>query len=129
GWGGPKGDRVRRLEEYSPLAKPLGTEDRVFYAGRGCRLDNVHMNIRPVQNPRPPIWMAANNEPAVRRAARMADAWFVNPHATIDTIRRQIGVYRAELKAVGKSAPRELPVAKEAYCAKDRATALEMAGP
>jgi CelD/BcsL family acetyltransferase involved in cellulose biosynthesis len=31
--------------------------------------------------------MAANNDPAVKRAARMADAWFINPHATIDTIR------------------------------------------
>ena len=87
------------------------------------------MNIRPVQKPRPPIWMAANNDPAVKRAARMADASFINPHATSDTIRRQMAVYRAELEAIGKDAPRELPVVKEVYCAKDRATALEMAGP
>ena len=73
--------------------------------------------------------MAANTDPAVRRAARMSDAWMINPHATIDTIRRQMTIYRAELKAIGKGAPRELPVAKEVYCAKDRATALEMAGP
>ena len=52
------------------------------------------MNIRPVQKPRPPIWIAANNDPAIKRAARMADAWFINPHATIDTIRRQMIVYR-----------------------------------
>jgi alkanesulfonate monooxygenase SsuD/methylene tetrahydromethanopterin reductase-like flavin-dependent oxidoreductase (luciferase family) len=87
------------------------------------------MNIRPVQKPRPPIWMAANNDPAVKRAARMADSWFINPHATSDTIRRQMAVYRAELDAVGKGSPRELPVIKEVYCAKDRATALEIAGP
>ena len=128
-FGVPKGERVRRLEEYLTLVQRLWTEDRVFYDGPGCRLDNVHMNIRPVQKPRPPLWMAANNEPAVRRAARMADAWFVNPHATIDTIRRQMAVYRAELKAAGKGAPRELPIVKEVYCAKDRATALEMGGP
>jgi alkanesulfonate monooxygenase SsuD/methylene tetrahydromethanopterin reductase-like flavin-dependent oxidoreductase (luciferase family) len=73
--------------------------------------------------------MAANNDPAVKRAARMADAWFINPHATIDTIRRQMAVYRAELKAAGKGTPRELPVIKEVFCARDRATALEMAGP
>ena len=40
-----------------------------------------------------------------------------------------MAVYRAELEAAGKGAPRELPVVKEVYCAKDRATALEMAGP
>jgi alkanesulfonate monooxygenase SsuD/methylene tetrahydromethanopterin reductase-like flavin-dependent oxidoreductase (luciferase family) len=87
------------------------------------------MNIRPVQKPRPPIWIAANNDPAVKRAARMADAWFINPHSTIDTIRRQMTIYCAELKVAGKAAPRELPMVKEVYCAKDRVTALELAGP
>src|SRR4029077_17767497 len=57
--------------------------------------------------------MAANNDPELKRAARMADAWFINPHATSDTIRRQMAVYRAELEAAGKGAPRELPVVKE----------------
>ena len=59
----------------------------------------------------------------------MADAWFINPHATIDTIRRQMAVYHAELKAAGKGPPRELPIVKEVFCARDRATALELAGP
>ena len=128
-FGVPKGERVKRLEEYLTLVERLWTEDRVSYEGPGCRLDNVRMNIRPVQKPRPPIWMAANNNSAVKRAARMADAWFINPHATSDTIRRQMAVYRAELEAAGKDAPGELPVVKEVYCAKDPATALEMAGP
>jgi alkanesulfonate monooxygenase SsuD/methylene tetrahydromethanopterin reductase-like flavin-dependent oxidoreductase (luciferase family) len=128
-FGVRKGQRVKLLEEYLTLVQRLWTEDRVSYEGPGCRLDNVHMNIRPVQKPRPPIWMAANNDPALKRAARMSDAWMINPHATIDTIRRQMAIYRAELKAVGKGMPRELPVAKEVFCANDRATALEMAGP
>jgi alkanesulfonate monooxygenase SsuD/methylene tetrahydromethanopterin reductase-like flavin-dependent oxidoreductase (luciferase family) len=128
-FGVPKGERVKRFEEYLALVQRLWTEDSVSYEGPGCRLDNVHMNIRPVQRPRPPIWMAANNDPAVKRAARLADAWFINPHSTVDTIRRQMTVYRAELKAAGKGTPRELPVIKEVYCAKDRATALAMAGP
>jgi alkanesulfonate monooxygenase SsuD/methylene tetrahydromethanopterin reductase-like flavin-dependent oxidoreductase (luciferase family) len=128
-FGVPKGERVKRFSEYLNLIGRLWTEDRVSYDGPGCRLENVHMNIRPVQKPRPPIWFAANNDPAVRRAARMGDAWFVSPHATIETIRRQMAVYRAELKAVGKGRPRELPMVKEVFCAKDRATALDMAGP
>jgi alkanesulfonate monooxygenase SsuD/methylene tetrahydromethanopterin reductase-like flavin-dependent oxidoreductase (luciferase family) len=128
-FGVPKGERVRRFEQYLSLVQRLWTEDRVSYDGPGCRLDNVRMNIRPVQQPRPPIWMAANNDPAVKRAARMADAWFINPHATLDTVRRQMAVYRAELQAAGKAEPPQLPVVKEVYCAKDRATALEMARP
>jgi alkanesulfonate monooxygenase SsuD/methylene tetrahydromethanopterin reductase-like flavin-dependent oxidoreductase (luciferase family) len=128
-FGVPRGERVKRFEDYLALVQRLWTEESVSYDGAGCRLDNVRMNIRPVQKPRPPIWMAANNDPAVRRAARLADAWLINPHAAIDTLRRQIAVYRAELEATGKRGPRDLPMIKEVYCAKDRASALEMAGP
>jgi alkanesulfonate monooxygenase SsuD/methylene tetrahydromethanopterin reductase-like flavin-dependent oxidoreductase (luciferase family) len=128
-FGVPKGERVQRFEQYLDLIQRLWTQDTVSFEGFGIRLDEVHMNIRPVQKPRPPIWMAANNDPAVRRAARMADAWLINPHATIDTIRRQLAIYRAELKTLGKGAPRELPLIKEVFCARDRARALEMAGP
>jgi alkanesulfonate monooxygenase SsuD/methylene tetrahydromethanopterin reductase-like flavin-dependent oxidoreductase (luciferase family) len=128
-FGVPKGERVKRFEEYLALVQRLWTEESVSYDAFGCRLDNVRMGIRPVQKPRPPIWMAANNDPAVKRAARLGDAWLINPHAAFDTIRRQIAVYRTELKAAGKGAPRELPIIKEVYCARDRASALEMAGP
>jgi alkanesulfonate monooxygenase SsuD/methylene tetrahydromethanopterin reductase-like flavin-dependent oxidoreductase (luciferase family) len=128
-FGVPKGERVKRFEEYLTVIQRLWSEDRVSYEGACCRLDNVRMNIRPVQQPHPPIWIAANNDPAVRRAARLGDAWFINPHATMDTIRRQMAVYRAELESIGKGPPRELPIAKEVYCARTRAAALEMAGP
>ena len=55
------------------------------------------LTCRPVQNPHPPIWFAANNDAAVRRAARLGDTWFVNPHATMATITRQMALYREEL--------------------------------
>src|SRR5262245_17357618 len=128
-FGVPKGERVKRFEEYLALVQRLWTEESVSFEGAGCRLDNVRMNIRPVQKPRPPIWMAANSDAAVRRAARLSDAWLINPHATIATIRRQIAAYRAELEKAGRRQPRALPIIKEVYCAKDRATALDMAGP
>lgn len=124
----PKGERVKRFEDYLELVQRLWTEESVTFHGPTCHLDNVRMNIRPVQKPRPPIWLAANNERAIKRAARMADAWFINPHSTVETIRKHIEIYNAELKAVGKPAPKELPAIKEVFCARDRTTALEMAG-
>jgi alkanesulfonate monooxygenase SsuD/methylene tetrahydromethanopterin reductase-like flavin-dependent oxidoreductase (luciferase family) len=128
-FGVPKGQRVKRFEAYLDLIQRLWTEDSVSYDSPECRLDNVRMNIRPVQKPRPPIWIAANNDPAIRRAARLGDSWFINPHATLETIRRQMGIYREELAAHGKTFPTELPVIKEIFCAKDKATALELARP
>ena len=128
-FGVRKGERVKKFEAYLDLIKRLWTDESVSYDSPECKLDNIRMNIRPVQKPYPPIWIAANNDPAIQRAARLGDSWFINPHAAIDTIRRQVDVYNAELKNVGKPAPRELPIVKEVFCAKDYATALEMAGP
>ena len=128
-FGVPKGERVKRFEEYLALVQELWTGKPVSYDGPGCRLNNVVMGVRPVQKPRPPIWIAANNDPAVRRAARLSDAWFINPHASLESLRRMMGVYRDELKAAGKPFPKDLPVFKEVFCARDRRTAIEMAAP
>ncbi|MEM7253151.1 MAG: LLM class flavin-dependent oxidoreductase [Pseudomonadota bacterium] len=128
-FGVPKGQRVKRFEEYLELVQRLWVEESVSYENEMCRLDNVRMNIRPVQKPRPPIWIAANNDRAIERAARMSDAWFINPHSTTETIRRHMGIYDAALKECGKSRPAELPIVKEIYVAKDRASAFEAAGP
>ena len=125
----PKGKRVQRFEEYLELVHRLWTEDVVSHDSETCKLDNVHMNIRPVQQPGPPIWVGANNDRAVMRAARVGDSWFVSPHSTIGTSLRQLELYRNELKACGKPFPNELPLMKELYCAKDRATAMEKSGP
>jgi alkanesulfonate monooxygenase SsuD/methylene tetrahydromethanopterin reductase-like flavin-dependent oxidoreductase (luciferase family) len=125
----PKGTRVKRFEEYLELVQRLWSEESVSHHSDTCILDDVRMNIRPVQQPGPPIWFAANNDKAIRRAARMGDNWFINPHSTLDTIRRQMLIYRDELETQGKNFPRELPIIKEIYCAKNRATAAELAGP
>ena len=104
----PRGTRAKRFEEYLELVTRLWTEESVSHAGETCRLDNVRMNIRPVQQPTPPIWIAANNDNAIRRAARMGDTWFVNPHSTGATIRRQLDIYNEERTRVGKGKPYEL---------------------
>lgn len=125
----PKGQRVQRFETYLALVQELWTGKPVSFEDETCRLDKVVMNIRPIQQPRPPIWIAANNDPAVRRAARLSDAWFINPHATLDSLRRMMSIYRDELAAAGKPFPNDLPVFKEIFCARDRRTAITMAAP
>ncbi len=125
----PKGQRVRRFEQCVDVVRRLWTEDKVTVDNDVCTLAGVTLTCRPVQQPAPPIWVAANSDAAVRRAARVGDTWFVSPHATMATVKRQITLYRSELARLGKPFPRVLPLCKEIFCARDTPTALEMAGP
>ena len=125
----PRGQRVRRFEQCLDVVKRLWTEDKVSVDNDVCTLSNVMLTCRPIQRPHPPIWVAANSDAAVQRAARVGDTWFINPHATMATIKRQMLLYRAELARVGKPFPRVLPFIKEIFCAKDTPTAVAMAGP
>ncbi len=125
----PRGQRVRRFEQCLEVVKRLWTEDKVTVDNDVCALSNVTLTCRPVQRPHPPIWIAANSDNAIRRAARLADAWFVNPHTTTTTLKRQMDLYRAELARLGRPFPRVVPFIKEIFCARDARTALETAGP
>ena len=118
------GERVGRLVESLEVIKRLWTEDEVTHHGRFFRLTRARMMLKPVQRPHPPIWFAANNDRAVERAARMADAWVINPHAKLAVLERQMGVYRRALVEAGRGFPAELPIIKELYVAPDRRTAL-----
>jgi alkanesulfonate monooxygenase SsuD/methylene tetrahydromethanopterin reductase-like flavin-dependent oxidoreductase (luciferase family) len=109
-FGVPRGGRVARFEENLRLVRRLWTEPAVTYTGPGWELREARVSIRPAQRPHPPIWMAANADAAVRRAARLADAWLVNNHASLGTLERQMGIYRDELARCGRPFPAELPM-------------------
>jgi alkanesulfonate monooxygenase SsuD/methylene tetrahydromethanopterin reductase-like flavin-dependent oxidoreductase (luciferase family) len=117
-------ERVPRLVEALALIKRLWSEEEVTHHGRFYRVTGARMALRPVQTPHPPIWFAANNHAAVERAARMGDAWVINPHATLPILRDQVSLYRKTLEAAGKPFPAEFPVIKELYVAADRKTAI-----
>jgi alkanesulfonate monooxygenase SsuD/methylene tetrahydromethanopterin reductase-like flavin-dependent oxidoreductase (luciferase family) len=77
----------------------------------------------------PPVWIGANANVGIRRAARMADTWFINPHNKIDTISQQMEVYKRALDDCGKPFPNELPMAREVFVAPTRAEAIRLAKP
>lgn len=115
------GDRVRRFETNLKVVTRLLEGDVVDLDVSWCRLAGAQLINRPVQTPRMPIWVGANNTRAIERAARHADTWIINPHARRDTVRDQIEVFRAHRLEAGRPAdPHELPALKEIYCAATR---------
>jgi alkanesulfonate monooxygenase SsuD/methylene tetrahydromethanopterin reductase-like flavin-dependent oxidoreductase (luciferase family) len=128
-FGIPPGQRVHRFEENLRIVEALWSGDRVYADLPWCRLDGVRATMMPAATPRPPIWMAANSDGAVRRAARLADTWMINPHATATTVRRQLELFHAERVAAGRGPVAELPLMREIFCASTRERAVELASP
>lgn len=128
-FGVPPKQKVRRFTENLRIVEALWRGEEVSADLPWSRLDRVRSTFRPAARPRPPIWMAANSDAAVQRAARLADTWVINPHATVDTIRRQLELFRAERAAAGRGPVPELPVIREVFCAPRREQALERARP
>ncbi|MBV9251640.1 MAG: LLM class flavin-dependent oxidoreductase, partial [Acetobacteraceae bacterium] len=118
-----------RFEECLTAVKRLWTEEFVTMKGSYFELDNANCSIKPLQKPTPPVWIGANIGVGIRRAARMADAWFINPHNKLATIDQQMEVYKRELEACGKPLPAELPMLREVFVAPSRAEAVRRAGP
>ncbi|MBO0850027.1 MAG: LLM class flavin-dependent oxidoreductase [Pseudonocardia sp.] len=126
-FGIPPGENVRRFTENLRIVRELWSGKPVHADNSWCRLDGVRATTLPVGQP--PVWMAANSDAAVRRAARLADTWMINPHATASTIRRQLELFHAERAAAGRGPVSELPLIREVYCAPTRERALELASP
>jgi alkanesulfonate monooxygenase SsuD/methylene tetrahydromethanopterin reductase-like flavin-dependent oxidoreductase (luciferase family) len=122
-------ERVARFIEGLQVITRLWSEDEVTHHGRFFHLTKARMMLKPVQQPHPPIWFAANNNGAVERSARLADAWVINPHAKLDILAQQMALYRKALQEAGKPFPAELPVIKELYVAPDRRTAIQECRP
>ena len=128
-FGVHRGQRVKRFEESLHLIKRLWTEENISFRSDYCILENVTMPLKPIQKPYPPIWIAANNDNAVKRAARLSDAWLINPHATSETVIDQMELFLQERNASNLPIPHEIPAFREIFCAKDRSEAIKIAGP
>ena len=117
-------DRVGRFVEALEVVERLWSGEPIDYDGRHFSLRSARISMRPMQSPRPPVWLAANGDAGVRRAARLGDAWLMNPHATLATLERQLDLFRATRRELGRTPALETPLIKECYVAPDSATAV-----
>jgi alkanesulfonate monooxygenase SsuD/methylene tetrahydromethanopterin reductase-like flavin-dependent oxidoreductase (luciferase family) len=121
--------RVGRFVEALDLLGRLWSGEPVSHEGPHFRLRDVRLSMPPVQRPRPPVWLAANSDAGVRRAARLADAWLMNPHAALDTLTRQQALFRAARQEAGLPPAAEIPLVKECYVAESASAAFAEARP
>jgi probable F420-dependent oxidoreductase len=110
----PRDGRVRRFREAVELIKQLWTEPRVEQHGRIFRLEGATMAPKPVQKPRPPIWMGVGHPDALRRTAAIADGWMGSGGSSNAAFVRSVPILREELAKAGRD-PATFPISKRVF--------------
>jgi alkanesulfonate monooxygenase SsuD/methylene tetrahydromethanopterin reductase-like flavin-dependent oxidoreductase (luciferase family) len=128
-FGVPRTQRARRFEANLVAIRRLWTEDKVRMKTAYFELDDASCLPKPLQHPHPPIWVGANADPAIERAARLGDCWYIGPAVEMPALERQMELYRRALDAAGKPFPAELPMRREVFVAKTKAEAIRLCAP
>ena len=121
-FGVPLGERAPRLVEAIGLMRRLWREERVTHEGRFYKLTDAGLGAKPVRSGGPPVYIAAQADVPVRRAARIGDAWLIVNSSGLGKIAPLMRTYRAALAEYGRT-PAEYPITVECYVGERHASA------
>lgn len=127
-FGIDKKTRAARFDEQIDALKLLWETDGATFEGQHVRFSNVSIRPKPLQKPRPPIWLGAAADPAIKRAALKGDVWIATSVTTTSAMKAQVELYHRTRKEAGL--PRA-PFAKcvELYVAPTREKAFAQGAP
>jgi len=115
-------ERAPRMEESVALIRRLWSGEKVTHKGRFYTVEDHAIGLKPTRAGGPPIWFAGTAEAAIKRAARLGDAWMIVPSTTLDDLAPQMRTYRA---ALGHRVPDCFPMVRECYVGANHRTALD----
>lgn len=95
--------RVSRFVETFEIIRRLCADDDVSYQGKHYAFEKVTISPKALQRPFP-MWIGSSADPAIRRAARLADAWVMSPGWMPGLVEEKLQFYRAALQEYGRSA-------------------------
>jgi alkanesulfonate monooxygenase SsuD/methylene tetrahydromethanopterin reductase-like flavin-dependent oxidoreductase (luciferase family) len=105
-----------RFEEaLDVLVRAWTSRHRFSHHGQYWDFDDIVVEPPPVQQPHPPVWVAAGSEASVRRAAALGHKLILDQYASVDQIAERIAWF----------GPGEVAVARQVYVAHSRVEADE----
>ena len=87
-------ERVSLFEEGVEIIKRAWTEEKLYFVGKRYTLTNISVTPKPVQQPRPPIWIAAVGDEAMKRAGRVGDALLADSFQLPARLKPRVDLYR-----------------------------------
>jgi len=122
-FGIPLTERAPRFNEAIRLMRRLWTEERVSHQGRFYTVNDAGLSLKPTRPGGPPLYIAGFADVAVKRAARIGDAWLIMNNG-LGAVVPLMRTYRAALQEYGRT-PIEYPITVECYVGARHATAHE----
>ncbi|MFT6583141.1 MAG: alkanesulfonate monooxygenase SsuD [Alphaproteobacteria bacterium] len=114
GLGVPMKERVGRLVEGVELIRRLWTEERVTHHGKYFHVEDCGLSLRP-RNPQGcGLWVGGAVEPAIQRAAKIADSWLGSFTSGLPALRGMYATYRNAL-ATNAIEEGETPLCRECF--------------
>jgi alkanesulfonate monooxygenase len=98
----PKDERYRRAAEYLELMKLAWSNDEPFdFAGDFYRVEGAYSDVRPLQQPHPPLFFGGASPGALEMGARLCDVYAIYAEPLAST-RDRIAQFRAHAAAFGR---------------------------
>ena len=104
----PFKERGKVTDEYINAFRELWSAENPSFKGDYTEFRDIFFAPKPVQDPHPPIWIGGESGPAIRRTARLGDAWYpigCNPHHPLDTVAKfsaGLDTLKAEAEKIGR---------------------------
>ncbi|MFC9324259.1 LLM class flavin-dependent oxidoreductase [Kitasatospora sp. NPDC057015] len=106
----PKDERYARSDDYLDVLTKAWTSEGPFdHTGPYYRLEDFHAEVRPVQQPRIPLYFGGSSEAAYRVGGKHADVFALWGEPLAETA-EQIAAVRAGAEAAGRSTPPRISV-------------------
>jgi alkanesulfonate monooxygenase SsuD/methylene tetrahydromethanopterin reductase-like flavin-dependent oxidoreductase (luciferase family) len=112
-FGIPLEESASRFRETVDIVLAAWTSERLTHHGEHFSFEGVEVLPKPLQQPHPPVWMAATSEAAIEWAAGRGFSILMDPHCTQAELAEKRRLYGERLAAAGHSAVgRDIPMAR-----------------
>ena len=101
-YGASTSERGARIEEALSILRRVWTQEGVAHQGRFWSFPELTVEPRPIQQPRPTLWVAGVAPKAVERAARLGDLWLCDPVQTRAEVERLRDLYTEACTSLGR---------------------------
>ncbi len=90
-------------EAIEVIRKAWNSPGRFSHHGKRWRFDDIVVEPRPLQNPHPPLWLAAGSPDSIRRAAREGYNLLLDQLGSVDLTIQRVALFREECRRIGRA--------------------------